>query len=40
MANAFLSLLHGLGLDDVRSFGDSNGEFSLTTVPSQATAAE
>jgi hypothetical protein len=40
MANAFLSLLHGLGLDDVQSFGDSTGELSLTTVPSQTTAAD
>ena len=29
MANAFLSLLHGMGLDDVRTFGDSTGEFAL-----------
>ena len=29
MANAFLSLLHGFGLDDVTSFGDSTGEFTL-----------
>jgi hypothetical protein len=33
MANAFLSLLHGLGVDDLASFGDSTGEFDLTTVP-------
>ena len=30
MANAFLALLHGLGLDDVASFGDSTGVLSLT----------
>ncbi|MGH7501011.1 MAG: DUF1552 domain-containing protein [Longimicrobiales bacterium] len=30
MANAMLSLMHKLGLDDVESFGDSTGEFSLT----------
>ena len=30
MANAFLSLLHGLGLDDMDSFGDSVGELPLT----------
>ena len=29
MANAFLSLLHGFGHDDVASFGDSTGEFAL-----------
>jgi hypothetical protein len=40
MANVFLSLLHGLGCDDLKSFGDSNGEFSLTTVPSPTTAAD
>ena len=30
MANAMLSLMHTLGLDDVESFGDSTGEFSVT----------
>ncbi|MBW3535461.1 MAG: DUF1552 domain-containing protein [Gemmatimonadetes bacterium] len=29
MANVMLSLMHKLGLDDVPSFGDSTGEFSL-----------
>lgn len=29
MANVFLSLLHKLGHDDARSFGDSSGTFSL-----------
>ncbi len=29
MANVMLSLLHKLGLDDMESFGDSTGEFSL-----------
>ena len=29
MANVMLSLLHKLGLDDMQSFGDSTGEFSL-----------
>jgi hypothetical protein len=33
MANVFLTLLHGLGLDDMRAFGDSTGEFDLTSVP-------
>jgi len=30
MANVMLSLLHNLGLDDMESFGDSTGEFSLS----------
>jgi hypothetical protein len=30
MANAMLSILHSLGHDDMESFGDSTGEFSLT----------
>jgi hypothetical protein len=30
MANAMLTLLHRLGLDDLESFGDSTGEFSLS----------
>jgi hypothetical protein len=30
MANVMLSLMHDLGLDDVESFGDSTGDFSLT----------
>jgi hypothetical protein len=29
MANAMLSLLHRVGLDDVQSFGDSTGEFTF-----------
>ncbi len=29
MANVMLTLLHKLGMDDVKSFGDSTGEFSL-----------
>ncbi len=31
MANAFLSVLHKLGVDDVTQFGDSTGEMDLTT---------
>jgi hypothetical protein len=31
MANVMLTLLHNLGLDDLQSFGDSTGEFSLGT---------
>jgi hypothetical protein len=30
MANAMLSLMHRLGLDDLKSFGDSSGEFALS----------
>ena len=30
MANVMLSLLHKLGLDDLESFGDSTGDFSIT----------
>ena len=30
MANVMLSLMHKLGMDDLESFGDSNGDFSLT----------
>ena len=29
MANVMLSLMHGLGLDDVTEFGDSTGDFSF-----------
>jgi hypothetical protein len=35
MANVMLTLMHNLGLDDVKSFGDSTGEFSLS--PAAAT---
>ena len=31
MANVMLTLLHKLGLDDMKTFGDSTGEFSLST---------
>jgi hypothetical protein len=31
MANVMLTLLHQLGLDDMEGFGDSTGEFSLST---------
>jgi hypothetical protein len=30
MANVMLSLMHKLGLDDLTSFGDSNGVFAFT----------
>jgi hypothetical protein len=29
MANVLLSVLHELGVEDIKSFGDSTGEFSL-----------
>jgi hypothetical protein len=32
MANAMLSLMHKLGMDDLKSFGDSTGEFSFSAV--------
>ena len=38
MANVMLTLLHNLGLDDMKSFGDSTGEFSLS-VPAAQTIA-
>ncbi|HTK29856.1 MAG TPA: DUF1552 domain-containing protein [Vicinamibacterales bacterium] len=34
MANVMLTLLHGLGLDDMEQFGDSTGTFDLTSEPS------
>ncbi|HXG89146.1 MAG TPA: DUF1552 domain-containing protein [Vicinamibacterales bacterium] len=39
MANAFLTLLHGFGLDDLASFGDSTGELSLTSAGATTMAA-
>jgi hypothetical protein len=38
MANVMLSLMHKLGMDDIRSFGDSTGDFSLTVPYSAAPA--
>jgi hypothetical protein len=38
MANPMLSILHLLGLDDLKQFGDSTGEFNLNTAP-ESTAA-
>jgi Protein of unknown function (DUF1552) len=32
MANVMLTVLHKLGMDDVKSFGDSTGEFNVTSV--------
>src|SRR5207248_9029358 len=38
MANVMLTLLHELGVDDMKSFGDSTGEFSFT-APAATTVA-
>ncbi|MGE5246252.1 MAG: DUF1552 domain-containing protein [Betaproteobacteria bacterium] len=37
MANVMLSVAHGLGLDDMSRFGDSNAEFDLNAVHAPAT---
>ena len=39
MANVFVSLMRGIGHDDMRSFGDSTGEFPLHVPSTPATAA-
>jgi hypothetical protein len=33
MANVMLSMLHLLGLDDLRTFGDSTGAMDLNRAP-------
>ena len=33
MANAMLTLLREMGMSDMESFGDSNGDFSLRSQP-------
>ena len=38
MANVMLTLMHKLGLDDMESFGDSTGDFSMTMPVSAAPA--
>jgi hypothetical protein len=38
MANVMLSLLHKLGLDNMESFGDSTGDFSMTMPMSMSAA--
>ena len=38
MANVMLTLMHKLGMDDINSFGDSTGDFSLTLPHSTAPA--
>ena len=40
MANAMLSLMHDLGLDDLESFGDSTGELSLRQPRATVTASD
>jgi hypothetical protein len=40
MANAFLSVMQDIGLEDTTVFGDSTGRFDLKTVPPATTAAE
>jgi hypothetical protein len=37
MANAMLTLLHGLGFEDKTSFGDSTGVLDLTSAPQSTT---
>jgi uncharacterized protein DUF1552 len=39
MANVMLTLLQGLGLEDMDHFGDSTGTFDLTSAPVQTTVA-
>ena len=39
MANAMLTLLHGMGLDDLERFGDSTGTMDLVQVPESTTQA-
>ena len=38
MANAMLSVLHKLGLQNIDQFGDSTGELDLNQAPSGATS--
>jgi hypothetical protein len=39
LANVMLGVLHALGLDDVRSFGDSEGAFDLNAAPTNEAEA-
>jgi hypothetical protein len=39
MANAFVSLMHGLGHDDLTNFGDSTGELPLYSPDATVSAA-
>ena len=36
MANVMLTVMHRLGLDDIKKFGDSTGEFSFEPDPAPA----
>jgi hypothetical protein len=38
MANVMLTLLHHLGLEDMKTFGDSTGAFSLSAPASTSVA--
>jgi hypothetical protein len=38
MSNAFLTLAHGLGMEDIKSFGDSTGELSVTQTAAATVA--
>ena len=40
MANAMLSMLHMLGLEDVQKFGDSTGALNLNAATETTVAAE
>jgi len=40
MANAMLTLLHGLGLDDLDRFGDSTAALDLGSAPAGSVAHE
>jgi hypothetical protein len=40
MANVMLTLMHNLGLDDITTFGDSTGEFSLSAPVSTDVALQ
>jgi len=39
MANVMLTLLHGLGRDDIQTFGDSSAEFDLNAAQAATTVA-
>ena len=38
MANVMLTLLNDIGVQEVKSFGDSTGRFDLTSVPAATVA--
>jgi len=39
MANVYLTLAHGLGMQDIKAFGDSTGEQSVTQAAPSTVAA-